>query len=463
MSYWQERIWSFSRTPEQSASYTMSRTHRIQGPLDARVLCDCINEVARRHEILRTTFALIGDCPAQIVHAPVLNELPCLDVTGSGDPESQAREICKGQASWLFDLSRGPLWRFLLIRLRENEYWLFRVAHHIIFDNHCWNIFFRELALLYAARLNGDAASIPEPKLQYGDYAVWQRGILRRGGPAYKDAVAWWQNYLSDAPQVLSLPFQRRRPVENVIPTDGVIRWGIDPKISEQLNAMARMEGATLYTVRLAAFILLLSAAAGMPDVILGIYLTNRKRVATRNMLAYFANLATLRLLYEPKKSFREWLAIVRARLFEVEAHGDIPYEKLREEFEQAGKCLPQIAAIFHVSQGRRPIEFARLKLSWMEQHFESMPWGFTMNVDDESEEHNCRTTFDARVYDAEGVRDFVERYKRLLVAVSSHPDSTLDGLLMLSCTGASPGRERRSGQRVRPQILPSGSPTPTR
>lgn len=183
MSYWQERIWSFSRTPEQSASYTMSRTHRIQGPLDARVLCDCINEVARRHEILRTTFALIGDCPAQIVHAPVLNELPCLDVTGSGDPESQAREICKGQASWLFDLSRGPLWRFLLIRLRENEYWLFRVAHHIIFDNHCWNIFFRELALLYAARLNGDAASIPEPKLQYGDYAVWQRGILRRGRP----------------------------------------------------------------------------------------------------------------------------------------------------------------------------------------------------------------------------------------------------------------------------------------
>ena len=51
-------------------------------------------------------------------------------------------------------------------------------THHIIFDGWSWGIFFRELSALYESYVAGVSAVLPEPHIQYADFAIWQRDWL---------------------------------------------------------------------------------------------------------------------------------------------------------------------------------------------------------------------------------------------------------------------------------------------
>ncbi len=430
LSFAQERTWKFSQTPEQSAGYTVARAHRIVGPLDVGLLRDCMSYIARRHEILRTTFPVVDGRPVQIAHSPEPVPLPLLDLTGTADPEEQAVLCCRREAALIFDLMLGPLVRFSLIRLRENEHWLLRVVHHITCDIWSWEVYFRELALLYEAKLRGDDPPLPDfEPLQYADYAVWQRRVLGPEGPAYKEVIAWWQRILSGASHALKLPFMRADVRTELDPAEGVIYWGVDAQTSRQLNALARTEGATPYMVRLAAFVALLATETGEPDVILGTYVANRNRMAAQNMFGFFINLATLRFRYQPRKSFREWLSIVRATVVETEARSEIPYEQLCHELRQKGVIPPDIQVIFGISRSGNVHKLADLELTSLDRYYESMPWGFTLNFDEHDEEHSCRVTFDAGIYDPAGVRGLIDRFRRLLDAVTCNPDVVLEDL----------------------------------
>jgi amino acid adenylation domain-containing protein len=445
MSFWQERTWNLSQTSAGAAGYTIARIYCIAGSLNVELLHDCMNKLVYRNEILRTIFALQGGRAVQIVQPPVPTPLTYIDLTGATDAEAEATLIFKREAAWVFDLTRGPLLRFSLVRLHDNEYRLLRVAHHIICDGVSWLVYFRELAKLYEANLRGTASSAPAvPALQYGDYAVWQRKVLHPGGAAYRRAVSWWKENLSGAPPPLRLPFTRVEEKSDVAPADGVIPWGVERHVSSRLNALGPGQNTTRLMVRLAAFAALVAAEAGEPDVILGMYVSSRNRLPLQNMIGYFSNLVTLRFRYSPRKSFFEWLSIVRGQVLDAEAHSEIPYDVLLDELYRDGKSLPEIKIIFHVSSHQWTIEFADIRLTWSEPQRESIPWGLTMNLDDQNEqekcrEHDqskqehCRVVFDPRMYDPSGVRVFVERYKRLLDAVSRHPDKTLADLLAMS------------------------------
>ena len=433
MSFAQERTWKFSRTPTQSAAYTMAQIYRILGPLNVELLRECMDYLSRRHEILRTTFAQRGGHPIQVINPSVLTPLQSIDLSDTQDPKSQANAIFKKEAASVFDLTRGPLYRFFLVRLRENEYWLLRVSHHIISDNVSWVLYLDELALLYGARLRGEAPPLSESApLQYGDYAVWQRKVLGREGMAYRQAILWWKKNLSGAPSTLRLPFTRVQEEVDVTPTDGMMSWGIERQISHRLNVLGSVQRVTRSMVRLAAFAALLAIETRESDVSIGMYATGRTRLLLRNVIGDFTNIITLRFQYDPTKSFVEWLSIVRDQVVRAETNSAIPYEELREKLQREDIYPPDIQVIFHISLPRRVIEFEGLSLTWLDRARQSFPWGFTMDLDDQNEE-DCHVFFDPRIYEPAGVREFIERYKHLLDIVSLHPKKTLDELVMIS------------------------------
>ena len=131
--------------------------------------------------------------------------------------------------------------RFTLARIREDEHWLQRVNHHIISDAWSWKVYFHELALVYEAKLRGEAPPLPEfEPLQYGDYAAWQRQALHPGGPAFQETVEWWSRRFSDPLRQRELPFRRFWRSRRASPADGLIWWGVDPAISRRLDQVGR-------------------------------------------------------------------------------------------------------------------------------------------------------------------------------------------------------------------------------
>ena len=433
LSFAQERSWKNSQTTEGLLGYMMAFSHCIRGELNADVLRASMSYLVRRHEILRTTFDEIAGRLAQIVHPAEPVSLPLLDFSGAADAEDKATQFFREEARRVFDFKKLPLLRFFLVRIRNNEHWLLRVSHHIISDAWSWTVYFRELAQVYEAKLRGEIPPLPEfEPLQYGDFAAWQRSALRPDGPAYQTEVEWWARLFSGKSHPAKLPFKRLWRSRRAKPADGQIWWGLNPEISRRLDGIGREEGATYYMTRLAVFVALLSAKAGGSDIIFGTYVTERNRAELQNMFGYFVNLAMLCLRCDHALTFREWLSAVRKTVGETQAHAEIPHEQLREELRKRGVNLPEIRAIFSVAS-HAPVHFGGLELTWLDRRFESMPWGFCLTFDQHNEEHRCRVTFDARIYNPARVKDWVGQFVRLLDAVAHNPGLPVGKLLAMS------------------------------
>ena len=173
-----------------------------------------------------------------------------------------------------------------------------------------------------------------------------------------------------------------------------------------------------------------LAVSTGERDVIVGSYLSNRNRVVLQNMFGFFANLATLRFRFDPDRTFREWLCIVRGTVSAAEARGDIPYEELIKELVAQDITPPKIRVIFNTSTDHPILRFADLELiprSYLQRH---MPWGFSISLDHRNHGKDCRLDFDAGLYDPAGVRDFIGHYDNLLDAVSRQPDVPIRELI---------------------------------
>jgi hypothetical protein len=444
LSSFQERIWSYSQTPDGSAGYCSTNVYRILGALDSALLAACLSDVTNRHEVLRTTYSVVRDRPMQIIHPPAHVPMTFVDLSSAQDAKKRATLMLDEWPTEIFDLEKGPLVRFSLVRIHDREHWLLRSAHHIAYDAWSWKMFMRELAELYAARLRGETPSCAECKrLQYADYAVWQRSMWRRQSIGYQQTVSWWKDVLCNPPRPLQLPFRRASRLGGLNPSQGIIELRLDPRASRRLAELARTKGATHYIVRLAALVPLLAAVTKQSDVLIGIYATNRNHPDLQGLFGFFVSLVALRFRFEPSKSFCEWFLIVRSKVWLAAARCEISYEDLRSALQQQGVTPPDIELIFGKDgdiDGDDPsIESADLVIKWLTKRQRRMPWGFSIEVNEDSD--RCTARFDAGLYDPVGIRHFVARYIRLLEAASQHPQLPIAKLLEMT------GSDLKSGQ----------------
>lgn len=424
-SFAQERIWRLSRSPEASAGYTVASENRIRGALDVAAMRAALEHVVMGNEILRTTYVEREGRPFQVVGRPRPIGVPVVELDGDSDPDAGVATILRRDAREPFDLERGPLLRLRLLRVDDDEHRLLRLCHHIVTDAQSWRVFCTDVARGYEALRRGNALPMIADRLQYADFAGWERETLRPDGPRYREEVDWWRRAFEPGRPALRLPFSRPTPVPDAAPADGVIHWGIEAGEAAALDELARRAGATPYAVRLALFAALLGLETGQEEILLGTYATNR-RAETQSMLGFFSNPITLVLRFDPKLSFRRWLARVRGVVVEAKARSGIPYEGLSEELHRGGAPPPEIKTMFSLRSRWPELSFGGIEIGPPRYTIVGMPWGFSFIVDPKMESDRCMTVFDARIYDPGAVRGFIERYRRLVGRVLEKPNRRL-------------------------------------
>jgi acyl carrier protein len=433
LSFVQERTWKSCQDPRTNAALVLGMRDHILGRLDVDLLRDSLSEIVKRHEILRTSFTVVHGQPAAIVHPAAPVALPVHRLAPGRDPEQEMRRVFAGELAQMRDLAQQPLCRFALIRVGEDEHWLLRVCHHILWDAWSVDVLLGELARIYEARHAGKPSPLPEnPPLQYADYAAWQRKVLRHDGPAFRDLVSWWQQRLPQTP-LAELPFKRSVPVSGLAPADGVIHCPVDADLAKRFAQLARGEGATPYVVWLAAFVALLARETGRPDVLIGSYMTNRRHPETQNMVGFFSALTALPFRVHEATSFRAWLSAVRTRVAEAEAHSDLPHGELQEELRRSGIAPPPIRMIFAapLAQAGAEHRFAGLTLRRPRQAFVAgMPWGFSLALQEYDGRPELSARFDAALHDPAGVRRFLMHLLQLVETIVRTPDRPLCELL---------------------------------
>jgi amino acid adenylation domain-containing protein len=329
------------------------------GRLDAAALSAALGEIVRRHEVLRTVYADRAGTPVQVVLPAARQALPVVDLAGLGSTDehgraqthtdkaegpwpsmsvharpcsSAAREAARlaaAEASWVFDLTAGPLLRTVLVALGPAEHLLLVNLHHIAADGWSLGVLVRELKALYAAALRGEPSPLPALAVQYADFAAWQRAWL--AGEALERQLAWWRERLAGAPAALDVPADRPRPPVQTS-RGAEHRFALGAALARRLAALGREEGATLFMVLAAGLFALLARLTGQRDLVLGSPIANRNRIETEGLIGFFVNNLALRADLSRVETFHALLRQVREASLGAYAHQDLPFEKLVEE-----------------------------------------------------------------------------------------------------------------------------------
>jgi hypothetical protein len=208
---------------------------------------------------------------------------------------------------------------------------LLLAMHHIVSDGWSMGVLTRELGELYRGFLQGRPASLPVLRVQYRDFARWQRGWLK--GEVLERELAHWRERLAGAPQVLELPTDRPRPpVESH--RGAVYSLTLPRELLERLQGLSRREGATLFMTLLSGFALLLARYSGQQDLLIGTPVANRNRAEIEGLIGFFVNTLVLRADTSGEPTVREFLARMREACLDAYAHQDLPFERLVEELQ---------------------------------------------------------------------------------------------------------------------------------
>jgi hypothetical protein len=427
-----EEVWQRCRTPEDNARYLVCDYSRITGPLNPELLRDCLSYAVRRHEILRSRFAAVdGRRVLQIVDPPETVQLRLIELTSGVKPREAAERIAMEEKAKISGLDRGPLTRFLLLRVNKDEHWLLRTHHHLLWDQWAIRLFHSELALLYEAGKEGKPPPLPafEP-LQYADYSSWQRKVWHRGGRLYRQTIGWWKEAFLGNPNPLELPFKRPVPVSDVDPADGLISLPIDKEVERHLTRLCRSEATTLYVVWLTALAALLARETRETDIVITTTMTGRLRHgAFLGMLGDFSNPVSLRFQCDPTKSFRAFVADIGLQVKQAQEHSEIPDCELRNVLRDLGVAIPEARLAFAMGTATPDLHFADVTLSRM-GGIGPTPSNFCISVVKRPAVQVCHANFDPGLYEPIAAQGFVGRLCEFIDTASRNPDSAIGDLL---------------------------------
>ncbi|MDM9382031.1 amino acid adenylation domain-containing protein [Chlorogloeopsis sp. ULAP01] len=433
MSFAQARLWFLEQLQPGNSLYNIAAAIHIQGRLNVVALKQSFDEILRRHEALRTNFTVVDGQLIQVITQNLSQTLPIVDLQKLPEPEReiQVQQLAIKEAQQPFALERDPLLRTTLLWLDDEEYVLLLTMHHIVSDGWSIGVLFQEIAVLYEAFCTGKPSPLPEPSIQYADFAVWQRQWLQ--GEVLEALLFYWKQHLSGSLPVLELPTDRPRPA---VPTfQGSIQSLVLPKLlTEKLKLLSHKEGVTLFITLLTVFKILLYHYTGLDDILVGSPIANRNRTEIEGLIGFFTNTLVLRTDLSGNPSFRELLSRVREVTLGAYDHQDLPLEKLEEELqpERYIKRVPLFQVMFVFQNTPKPfLEFSGLTLKQIEVDSGIVKRDLTLDLSEEPEGLNGSFEYNSDLFNPATIARMARYFQTLLKNIVTNPDLHLSELSM--------------------------------
>jgi hypothetical protein len=428
----QEQLWRLeTETPGIPPLYNESITIRRNGALDRNLLERSMAEIVRRHEIWRTSYQRAGGTPVQIVHAPQnhfsLQETDLRHLPPS-EREAVVLSMARRQAQTRFDLSRGPLWRAMLVRISDAESRIAITAHQSIIDGiSVYQLLPAELSAIYAAFESGLNSPLPALPVQFSDFACWHRKYTQ--GSAKQEQVEFWRRKLSGEIPILHWP-NRRRPQQQSY--RGKIRsFTIAGPVSSAARTLSRGGRTTLFVALLSSFYLLLSKYTQQTDFIVGtLSPAGRKIPEVQHLMGYFLNPIPLRVDISDDPTFSELLGRVRTNTSEAISNDDVPFEQVAKELDPWTDTSRN--PYFTVAISLQP-SMPDLGGAWSVTSMDAESGGAKLDLYlafiQRNEALHLRAQFNPDLFEEQTIKEMIADFETLLYAAAERPQSRLSEL----------------------------------
>ncbi|QSJ14342.1 amino acid adenylation domain-containing protein [Nostoc sp. UHCC 0702] len=440
LSFAQQRLWFLDQLIPNSAIYNISGTVQFHGRLVRVALEESFKEIVRRHEVLRTTFAIAGGQPVQAVASAEEEStlqryysLEEIDLRYFSEPNRQleVQRLATAEARLPFNLEQGPLLRVMLLHLAEQQYTFLVTIHHIISDGWSLSILMRELMALYEAFSQGNPSPLPDLAIQYADFALWQREWLQ--GELLTSKLAYWQRQLSGCLPVLQLPTSQQRPAIESFRGARQL-FNLSANLTQTLKTFARQEGVTLFMTLLAVFKILLYRYTAQSDILVGSPIANRQHSELESVMGFFVNTLVLRTDLSGNPTFRQLLVRVREMTLEADAHQDVPFEKLVEALqlkrELSWNPLFQVAFVIAPPMPALTLPWS---YSQLDVHTGTAKFDLTLALEERPDGLLGAFEYNTDLFAADAIARMVGHFQTLLKGILTNPDQPIGELPLLT------------------------------
>jgi natural product biosynthesis luciferase-like monooxygenase protein len=332
LSYGQQRLWFLDQLSPNGSFYNVPVALRLEGELNLPALQKSLQNVIDRHAVLRTIFRNVEGRPEQVILPQLDLKIAFHDLSASAENtrEEQSISIAGSEARRPFNLATGPLIRVHLVKLQQQEHILLLTMHHIASDAWSKAVLVKEIASLYETFINGRQPTLPELKIQYADFAIWQQGWLQ--GRVLQKHLEYWRERLKDVP-ILELPTDFPRP-KFLTYEAAAMSLVLPDELTASIRELSHKESLTLFMTFQAALLVLLYRYSGQQDVAIGSLIANRTRAELEGLIGFFVNTLVLRTELGEGMRVRELLGRVREVCLGAYAHQDLPFENLVAELD---------------------------------------------------------------------------------------------------------------------------------
>ncbi|AWK40830.1 non-ribosomal peptide synthetase [Photorhabdus laumondii subsp. laumondii] len=331
LSFAQQRLWFIDQLTEGSPQYNCPGYLRLREQLNFNAFKAAVKTLLERHEALRTHIKVIDNEPRQVITHCYDLPITRHDLTAFSETEqeSQIKRFSKEEDNLVFNLSTDLMLRIRLIKLAENDYVIIYTIHHIACDSWSIEIFVNELITLYRAYSKGKIAPLPPLKIQYTDYAQWQRNWLQ--GDILKKQLDYWQTQLSGISPLHRFPLDNPRPEKQSF--EGRLNeQRISKDLTQEIRVLCHQHEVTLFMFLETAFAVLLSRYSNEKDILVGTPLAGRRHHDIEPLIGFFVNSLVIRTDLSGQPTFSELLKQNSRTILDAYAHQDLPFQMLVEK-----------------------------------------------------------------------------------------------------------------------------------
>lgn len=455
MSCSQMRIWYLDQLEPNTPAYNICVAYELRGPINLVALNESVNLITSRHQSLRTTFEKSEPDPLQIIHQLDRFAVPLVDITDlpvSGR-RFEAVTICNKEAHRGFDLAKGPLFRWLLIRLDEQEHVLVFTIHHIISDGWSMGIIVSDLMRLYSDMVKGHPVSLTPLTYEYADYSMAQTEWMN--SQACHAQISYWKDKFKDIPEPLELPTDFPRPA--IQSHRGASRTiFLDAGVCAKLRNMGSKENASFFMVLMAGFKTLLHRYTSAGDICVGTFVANRNRYEIENIVGFFVNTVAIRTKLHDDPTFTTLIQRVRDNALGAFANQDAPFENVLEEVkpERSLSRTPLFQVMMTLQNMPIPdLELPNLECEPMELDTFRSNFDLTLWMYEIGDTLKMVLEYSSDLFNESTISRILEHFKNLLHQVCSGPDRKISEMEFLGAHEREKLLSEWSGQRLKAEF----------
>ncbi|MBD0385365.1 MAG: hypothetical protein ICV54_02245 [Nostoc sp. C3-bin3] len=434
LSFAQQRLWFLDQLEPENPAYNISGAVQLTGLLNIAALKQSFDALVQRHEVIRTTFAIVQEQAMQVIAPNLEFKIPIVDLQDlpENQQQQQIQTLITEEQAHPFNLAQGPLLRVTLLRLNPKDHVMLFSMHHIISDGWSMGILIQEIAKLYEAFSTGKTPVLPELPIHYADFAVWQRQWLQT--QALETQLAYWKSQLAGKLPVLNLASVNPRPQVSSY-RGASYSFNISANLSQELQELSHQAGVTLFMTLLAAFQILLYRYTKQEDIIVGSPIASRNYSELEGLIGFFINILVLRTNLSDNPTFKKLLQRVRKTALGAYAHQDLPFEKLVAELQPERNLnhSPLFQVLFVLQNAPKShLELKGLNMSILESESSPVRHDLKLQLTETPEGLQGFFEYKNDLFHATAIARMAVILETILTTVVEQPEIPLDQLVEL-------------------------------